>query len=191
MLRVTRRRVLTAGLGGGALLLVGGGLRWFAGGYALRPGEAAIGLSVKELCVVRAIVDALFPADGALPSGAALGVHQRIDEEVWSQPDDVRADLRDAIQVLEHCPPVFGFFGRLSALPRARREAVLRRVLASDIDVLVQAATALKQMAHLFYYGRSETWGAIGYDGPWQPVPQPPASTLAYRRLFERAVGRS
>ncbi|MFL5345709.1 MAG: hypothetical protein ACJ8AT_13015 [Hyalangium sp.] len=100
MLKMTRRRLLATGLGGGVLLLVGSGLRWFASGYQLLPGEAALGLSVKELCVVRSLVEEMFfPASGALPSGMALGVHQRVDEEVWSQPQAMREDLQSAIQL--------------------------------------------------------------------------------------------
>lgn len=184
MWNMTRRRLLTAGLGGGALLLAGSGLRWFSSGYALLAGEAAVGLSIKELCVVRSLVEMFFPASGALPSGVALGVHQRIDEEVWAQPPAMREDLRDALQLIEHAPPLFGLPGRMSGLDVAGRERAFQRLLDSDRDVVVQAAVALKQMAHLFYYGRPEVWKAIGYDGPWVAQPVPPASSVRYQELL-------
>jgi hypothetical protein len=190
MLKMTRRRLLAAGLGGGSLLLVGTGLRWFTSGYQLRAGEVALGLSVKELCVVRALVEMFFPALGALPSGVALGVHQRIDEEVWSQSQSVREDLQAALQLIEHGPPLFGFAGRMSSLDVSDREKAFQRMLASDQDVVVQAAVAFKQMAHLFYYGHPDTWKAIGYDGPWMPRPLPPESSARYQSLVTQAGAR-
>ncbi len=190
MLKMTRRRLLTAGLGGGTLLLMGSGLRWFTSGYELQAGEVVLGLSAKELCVVRALVEMFFPASGPLPSGVALGVHQRIDEEVWSQPPPMREDLQAPIQLLEHAPPLLGFASRLSGLDVAEREKAFQRMLASDQDVVVQAAVALKQMAHLFYYGHPDTWKAIGYDGPLVPQPLPPDSSARYQSLVTAAAGR-
>ena len=190
MWKMTRRRFLAAGIGGGSLLLAGSALRWFSSGYALLPGESAVGLSVKELCVVRSLVEAFFPATGALPSGVALGVHQRIDEEIWAQPPALREDLRDALQLIEHAPPLFGFAGRMSALDAPTRERAFGRLLASDQDVVVQAAVALKQLAHLFYYGHPDTWKALGYDGPWVHQPLPAESSLRYQALVARGPGR-
>jgi hypothetical protein len=151
----------------------------------------ALGLSVKELCVVRALVELFCPAADGLPSGVALGIHQRIDEEVWSQPDAVRADLQAALQLIEHSPPVFGFAGRMSALALPQREQVFARLLAAEQDVVVQAAVALRQMAHLFYYAHPDTWPALGYDGPWVPQPKPPPSSARYQELLRAAGGRA
>lgn len=180
----TRRRMLTFGVGGAALLACGGGLSWLTLGYRLAPGDAAIGLSVKELAIVRAIVEALLPADGDLPSGITLGVHQRIDEEVWSAPDAVRADLSAAIQLLEVLPPVFGHAGRLTRLRPEQRAAALAAMMTQGPTPVVQAATALKQMCHLFAYVHEATWPAIGYDGPWVAVARPPPSSVRYAELL-------
>ena len=126
----------------------------------------------------------MLPAEGEFPSGLQLRVHQRIDEEAWSAPDAVRSDLKAAIQLLEHLPPVFGFAGRLSMLAPDARVACLEAYSRSSLTPLVQASIALKQMAHLFYFANDETWGAIGFDGPWVKTPKPPASSLAYRELL-------
>jgi hypothetical protein len=189
MLKMTRRRFFTAGLGGGALLVMGSGLRWFAWDYRLRAGERALGLTVKEFCVVRSLVELFFPATEGLPSGVALGVHQRIDEEVWSQPQEVREELRAALHLLEHGPLLFGFPGRLSNLELPERERAFQRLLASERDVVAQAAVAFKQMAHLFYYGHPDTWKAIAYDGPWVPQPLPPESSVRYQALVAAGAG--
>jgi hypothetical protein len=179
--------MLALGGGGAALLGCGGALSWLTVGYALPPGDAPIGLSVKELAIVRAIVEAVLPEDGDLPSGLSLGVHQRIDEEVWSAPDDVRADLSAAIQLLEVLPPLYGFPGRLSRLRPDQRVAYLEALLRAGPTPIVQAVTALKQMCHLFAYVHDRTWAAIGYDGPWVSIPRPPPSSVRYAELLTAA----
>lgn len=183
----TRRRFLAAGMSGAALLGTGGLLRWVSSGYSLPPGHVALALSTKEMVVVRAIVDALFPGDGPLPSGLSLEVHQRVDEEVWAQPDDVRADLKAALQLLEHAPPFFGRLARLSSLPRAARADLYPTLLTRAPDVVVQAAVAIKQIGSLHYFSHPAVWPHLGYDGPWVPEPRPPASHVRYRELLARA----
>lgn len=184
----TRRRFLSAGIGGAALLGAGGLLgRWVASGYALPSGDVTLALSTKEMVVVRAIVDALFAGDDAFPSGLSLEIHQRVDEEVWAQPDEVRADLRAALQLLEHAPPFFGRLGRLSSLPREARVDVYQAMLTRGPDVVVQAAVALKQLTSIHYFAHPAVWPHLGYDGPWVKEPRPPASHLAYRARLAKA----
>ena len=72
-----RRTVLRLGVAGAALLAVGGGLAaWATAGYAslLDPTDVPVALSVKEMAVARALVDALFPGDDGFPAGIALGL---------------------------------------------------------------------------------------------------------------------
>lgn len=183
---VTRRRVLSFGLGGAAVLAAGGALSWLRLGYEVGPDDVPIGLSVKELAIVRAIVEALHPADGDLPSGLAIGVHQRIDEEVWSSNDETREDLKAAINALEHLPPLFGWRGRLTHLPAEERVAFLVRMSQTGPGPVARAATAIQQLCSLFYYGHPATWAAIGYDGPWVPA-RPPPSSLRYAELLRRS----
>jgi hypothetical protein len=187
----SRRRLLKGGLAGAALLGAGGALSWLRAGYSLPPGEIALALSVKEMRIVRAIVEALLPGGGGMPSGIDAGVHQRIDEELWSQPDDVRSDLAAAIQLLEHAPPIFGFFGRLTRLEPADRARAIGRMLEAGPDVIVQAAVAIKQLAHLFYFGHPDVWPHLGYDGSWVEHPRPPPSAVAYRAELHARRGPS
>ena len=58
-------------------------------------------------------------------------------------------------------------------------------MLAADKEVLVEAATALKQMIHLFTYACDEAWPAIGYDGP-RVARAAPESARAYAALTKR-----
>jgi hypothetical protein len=184
---LSRRRLLAFGAGGAALLGCGGALSWLTVGYSLPPGDVAVGLSVKELAIVRAIVEALLPEDGDLPSGLSLGVHQRVDEEVWSAPDDVRSDLRAAIQLLEVLPPLYGFPGRLTRLRPDQRLACLQALRTAGWTPIVQAVTALQQMCHLFAYVQPGSWPAIGYDGPWVGVERPPPSSVRYAEVLAAA----
>jgi hypothetical protein len=188
----SRRRFLTLSVGGAAAVAVGGGvLRWFAGGYAaqLAGTDAPVALSTKEFAVVRAFVDALLPAAEGFPSGVALGVHQRIDEELWSADARTRDDMKNGLQLFEHAPVLHGFAGRFTALSPDARTAYVYVTLEAKPGALQQVAFALKEMAYLFYYVAPETWRRVGYDGPWVRVNRPPDSQAAYQAAMRR--GRS
>jgi len=185
----TRRTVLIGLFGGGAFVAAASGLAWFTVGYELLPGEVPIATTAKEFVVMRSVVEALIPGGGGLPSGVDMGVAQRLDEELWSAPDEVAADLRAALLVIEHAPPLLGFAGRFSSLSIAARQDCLRAMLASDRDVFVQVVVAFKQMAFLFFYAHPETWGPIRYDGPWIADEKPPPTSIAYRALLAERRG--
>lgn len=168
------------------LALGGGTLRWVNGGYALAPGDVAIGLSVKQLAVARAIVDALAPGEDGWPSGIELGIHRAVDEQVWAADPGMADDLRRGLELIEHVPPLFGYLGRFSSLDRARRQALYEKLLRSRFDVLVQVATAFKQLVQLCYFANDRVWPLIGYDGPWVKDPKPPESAVAYAELVRK-----
>ncbi|MEQ1569364.1 MAG: gluconate 2-dehydrogenase subunit 3 family protein [Myxococcota bacterium] len=178
----SRRRLLAFGVGGAAALAAGSAFGWLRLGYSVPPDDRPIALTVKELAVVRAIVDAVLPQDGDLPAGLALGVHQRIDEEVWAQSDAVRADLKSAIGAVEHLPPLFGFAGRLTRLDPPARLAALDAMARRGPGPIVQAVGALRQLCALFYYGHPAVWPALGYGGP-RVAASPPASAARYAAL--------
>lgn len=184
------RRVALFGLGGAALLTCGGGLSWVSLGYGLPQGARPIGLTLKQLCIVVAIVEALLPADGDLPSGTSLGVHQRIDEEVWSASAGLADDLRSAIGIIEHLPPLYGFYGRFTRLSVEDRLACFDMLLRAGPTPIVQSAVALKQLCSFFYWSHETTWQAISYDGPWVKRAVPPASSLRYAELLAQATQR-
>jgi hypothetical protein len=189
--RVSRRRLIQLGIGGSILLAAGGGaLSWLTRGYRLLPGEAAIGLGQKELCVARAVVEALLPGGEGFPSGVELGIPQRIDEEAWAADDETRSDLSAALDLIEHAPPLIGVFGRLSALDIPERTRALEAMMRHSWDVVAKSAIAIRQLCLVFYFSRDETWAPIGYEGPWLPVARPPDSAHRYAELFaERARG--
>lgn len=180
----TRRTVLLGGFGAGVFVAAASGWAWMSVGYSLPANTVAIALTEKELAVVAALTEALVPGENGMPSGLTLGVPQRVDEEVWAAPPTIQDDLKGALLVLEHAPPLCGFASRFTHLDADARRECLRAMLASDKAVLVQAATALKQMIHLFTYARDEAWPAIGYEGP-RVKRVVPDSARAYAALLK------
>lgn len=192
MPELSRRQFVQLGLGGAlALGLSGALLRWVRAGYRLQPGEVAIALSDKQLSVARALVDALAPGDDGMPSGVELGLHQQIDEQVWAADPHMTGDLRAALELIEHVPPLFGHLGRLTSLDREARQDVIESMLCSQRDLFVQVAFGFKQLVQMLYYANDAVWPHIGYDGPWQPKPVPPDSSLRYAALLRQARGPS
>ncbi len=187
-----RRQLLQVGVGGAALLALGGAsLRWLGSGYALRTGEVALGMSVKQWCVARSLVEALTPGGDGLPTGAELGLIQQIDEQVWAADEGMARDLCAALELVEHVPPLFGHLGRFSSLSVAARQDVFDRMLRSRRDLFVQVAVGLKQLVQICYFADQRVWPAIGYDGPWVKEARPPASALAYQKLLVDRRGRA
>ncbi|HEX7601146.1 MAG TPA: gluconate 2-dehydrogenase subunit 3 family protein [Polyangiaceae bacterium] len=189
-----RRRFLKLGLGGAILLAIGGGaFKWLGSGYGtlVTGDERPVALTTKEFAVVKSVVRALLPADGALPSGESLGIAQRIDEELWAASADTRSDLKAGLQVLEHATIMNGYASRFTALEPAKQREYLTKLLNGSNDTLRQVAGGLRQIVHIFYYARPETWKAIGYDGPLVPKAVPPDSHLAYAKLLGKSGGAS
>lgn len=187
--KLTRRRLLQAGVAGGVLLGVLGLVRGLSGD---RPtGEdRAIGLSPSGFLVGRALVEALLPAEDGFPSGLELGIHQRLDEEVWASPPAVRDDVESALTLLEWAPPVVGRYSRLSHLNPAERLACFDALLRSRPRLVVAAAVSLKQMLHAFYHADPAVWAGMGYEGPFVRTPVLHASSVRYHELLELARQR-
>ena len=186
---LSRRRFLTLSASGAVVVAAGGGVfRWFALGYPaqLGPTDTPVALSAKEFAIVRSLVEALLPATDGFPSGVALGVHQRIDEELWSTTASTRRDMKNGLQLFEHATPLHGFSSRFTSLSPSARVAYLDALLRTKPGALQQVAFALKEMAYIFYYAHTETWKRVGYEGPWVRVARPPDSSLAYQELLRR-----
>lgn len=174
------RRTLGRGLLGG--LAVGAtGLGWvFVGGYGLPDGDTPLATSHKEWAVVRALVEALLPEADGLPSGLSIGVHTRVDEELWSCDQATADSLRRGLAMIELAPLLMGQGSRLSRLPPQTRVSAFEAIMASSKRPLASAAKSWLRLLHLFYYADSRTYAAIGYDGPWVKTAVPTPSGLAY-----------
>lgn len=186
---LTRRRLLQVGAAGGLVIAALGLVRGLSGGRPTDP-DRAIALSPSGFLIGRALVEALLPAEDGFPSGLELGVHQRLDEEVWASPPVVRDDLESALTLLEYAPPVVGRYSRLSHLDPAERLACFEALLRSRPRLVVAAAVSLKQMLHAFYHAHPAVWAGMGYEGPFVQTPVPHASSLRYAELLAAARQR-
>ncbi len=186
---LSRRKLFRLGAVGAASVAVGGGLlRWFRFGYAshLSGDDLPLALSLKELAIVKAVVEAMLPEADGFPSGVSLRVHQGVDEQVWAADPAVRSDFKNGLQLLEHGTLLFGYSSRLSALPPEQRCACLDRMINDHGEVVRQAAFAVKELVHLLYYADERVWKLIGYEGPLVPKAVPPQSAVAYRELLAK-----
>jgi hypothetical protein len=181
-----RRSFLKLGLLGAVALAAGGSLRWFTYGYRREPGEITLALSTKELCIVKAVIRALLPASDEFPSGESLGVAQRVDEQLWAAPRDVRSQFGAGLRLFEHAPVLHGYAGRFTSLSPDEQRAYFQDLLVGKNASLRQIAAGLKQVVHLLYYARPEVWPKIGYDGPWVPAAVLPDSRVAYLDLLSK-----
>jgi hypothetical protein len=182
-----RRSFLKLGLGGAIVLAVGGAaLKYLVLGYGamLDAGDKPTALSTKEFAIVKALVKALVPADGPLPSGDALGVAQRVDEELWSATPELCAEMKAGLQLFEHGTTLHGMGTRFTALDPAMQRTYMALLLDGGNDTLRQVASGLRQVIHLFYWGNPATWKAIDYDGPLVAKAVPPDSHVAYSKLI-------
>ena len=143
-----------------------------------------VALSAHHLAVLTALVDALHPGDGGRPAALAIGVPQRIDEELYFAPERFREQIGLALDLLEYGGLVAGFRGRFSRLDRERRARVVLGLLDHRIGLARRVAAGLAQIANGFYYADERTWEGIGYDGPWVPR-SPPASEAHYRARLD------
>jgi hypothetical protein len=180
--KFSRRSALSVG-GVAGLLLLGIGtvrLRVFA---PVVPHADFLVLGQREKHTVDALVAALFPADGALPSGESVGLARALDEQIWAAVPAARADMLAALLLLECVPPVFGSLATFSSLDAAARTRVFEAMLRSKRDVFCRVAVGLKQLLSIAYYSAPATWEVLGYDGPWVKNAKPPPSAIRYAHL--------
>lgn len=168
--RISRRRLLRWGLGGG-LLLGAGALLWRPGPGA-RPRPAGVAslraLDDTEAAILAAVAARLLDP-GAEPQAAPPDLARTV-----SFIDGFLADAHPGVR--EEMRALLGAFERLGPLAVARR-ARFTELAPGAQDAVLDAwqrgprgmrmgFTAMKQLAYMAHYGRDATWPGIGYDGP-------------------------
>ncbi len=97
-----------------------------------------------------------------------VDVAVEVDRLAWRMGRRVRSDIRWMLRIFEHGTHLFDLKGkRFTRLARADQEQYLRGWMESSLGARRMVFRALKLLSALGYYGMSETWAAIGYDGPW------------------------
>ncbi|MEB2321643.1 MAG: hypothetical protein OZ921_03945 [Sorangiineae bacterium] len=158
---VRRRRVL--GYFAGGLAAGAGGLTWLrVSGYQV-PADVAERLAV--LAPWQYVVVEAFGRRVLAPR--PIGIGSYTDEYLRGL---AATDLRDVgrfIAYLEHLAPVVaGYARRFTALAPEAQDRVLGSLEESRIELLRAGFQALKAMAMMAYWRRSESWAEIGYGGP-------------------------
>lgn len=161
---LSRRRVLKGAVAAATLLATGAGALLSLRGCAPRV-DGLRCLSDHEHRTLTALADALFPAGGAFPLGAAsLDLARTFDGYLADEEDDRRADLKKALLLLEYGPVIFdGRAATFSHLSQEERLAHFDRWQTSDDVVRRQVALAFRKFLSVVFYDRPEVWSSIGY----------------------------
>jgi hypothetical protein len=149
-----------------AVLLAAALWRVFGGYRPAPPGTQA--LARRELALVSAVADAMFPAGGAIPpSGREAGVAGYLDRLVAASQPRQRMLMRALFFLFEHGTVFFpapgGLRGlrRFSALDPAQREAVLEQWRTSGLFVRRLCFTSLRALCTLGYFASPEVLRAL------------------------------
>ncbi len=129
---------------------------------ATRPASVLV---ESQRALLTDVLDQLIPSTGKLPAAGALGVPDYIDRVVAGSTDLRRAILEALLQIdatagREHS-------GAFSELEGSRKDAVLRRVEASEPELF----QALLRQAYNGYYSDATVITGLGLEArPPQPV---------------------
>ncbi len=168
--RVSRRRILEAGL---AAAFAIGGVAAFAlrtGGYA-PPGRTLASLSGWQFDVVkhaaRRIVAPDRPDDRTIPTADEVDVAAFVDAWLSHVTRRVRRDLGRFLAYVEHVAPLAsGYASRFTRLGPAEQDRVLASIESSSSSLLRAGFDGLKSLVFMGYYRDARTWAIVGYDGP-------------------------
>lgn len=165
----SRRSLLKLGLGGTALLAIGGtglSLRAPVPVPALGPLQV---FSAREHSICAAIADTLCPGVDGLLSASELGVPAKLDALLASTHPGIGKEIRQVLHLVENPVASLLFDQRLtpfSHLDAAGRAAALELWRSSGLLVRRQAYKGLHGLINAAYWGDTRTYGHTGYPGP-------------------------
>lgn len=186
---LSRRRFLkisglaAAALAGGSALVMSGGGEHYR--RLLPPGAKPQILSEKELAVLCAVCDRLFPNEPGWLSAREARLAERLDRELAFHTPKMQSDFKAALLVIEHGGVLHLTATRFTKLPPEEQDVLLEK-MAEGTALERQVVSSLKVMGSFFFYNDERTWGAIHYDGPRVELPSPP---LADSRVAPRRNG--
>lgn len=167
---ISRRSLIKRGIFGG-VLLAGGGLASL-GSRSSRlvvPLRELKHLSEAQYSVFSAIAARVIPEGNGFPSTRVVQVAEKVDEVLGKLHPTDRAELLQAISLLENSLAAFLLDARVTPFTRLDGEGQDRALRAwRDSRFLMRrsAYRAMKLMVTAAYYGSPESWEAVGYPGP-------------------------
>lgn len=165
----TRRALLQLGIGGTALLALGGVGLSLQRTRLVAPRSPLLVLDAREFSVLVAVAEAISPGAAGLPPASALGVAERVDILLsWLHPGDAN-DVKLALQLVENAVPGL-LFGEGRARPfsmcsLAQRAAVFESMRHSFLPLRRTLWKALSGLVTGAYWSRPEAWLHTGYPG--------------------------
>lgn len=175
---LSRRTVLRYGLGGAALLAVGGVGLGLRPGVLREPKAPLRALDAVAFSVLAAVAERVAPGGQGFPAASALGVPEKVDALLASSDPGLAAEVSQALKLLENALTGLLLEGRtrpFTACSAAEQDAVLESWRTSGLLVRRQVYKALRGLCASAYYASPETYAAVGYPGP-------PAALLAAAR---------
>lgn len=187
--QLTRRRFVRLGLGGTALLGLGGLFAYQSSGYEVPSATAArlLILTPKEFLIVSAVSARILRRDADdLPLPEEVDAAFTIDRLVADLDAPNRTDLLRLLHALEHALPLsIGVPSRFTRASAEEQDALLLRMSTHEVGLLRGAFDALKSLCVMAYFSHPLTWDAIGYDGPM--VARPAEGWVSAARLLRGA----
>ena len=163
-----RRRFLTGGVSGVALLAVGTLLPAGCRSYPTPDADLRI-FDATEYAIMNAAAARLLGVPGRVGSDSGqIDVAANVDRLVSAWDVEAQRQLRTMLRLFEHGTYLFDLqrkrFTRLSA---EQQDLYLRGWMSSTLGVRRTVFRAIKALASLGFYPDPRVWRRLGYDGPW------------------------
>ncbi len=164
---LSRRRLLTLGIGSAVLLAVGGGVALslnaaWADGKLQPPGRAIFA------AVLPGVLGELLPTGAPRAAAIAAGV-DRVDALIASLPAHSQGELAQLLSLLSTAPGRRGLADLAPDWPEATPAEVqtaLQGMRVASLSLKQQAYFALHDASVGAYFSERDTWGLMGYPGP-------------------------
>jgi hypothetical protein len=107
-------------------------------------------------------------ASGSVVSPDDVDVAGFIDKYIASMRPKLKKDLLAFLGLLEQVLPLSsGHVSRFTQLDEEAQDDVLRKLEASESEMLRGGFQGMKSLVFMGYYRDPRTWAVLGYEGPW------------------------
>lgn len=163
-----RRSWLKLGLGGAAVLAVGGGALSLIG-PGMQQGRLAPSGRVVFVHTARALLDGSLPVLPAQRAAALQGLVERTDVLVAALPSHAQQELSQLLALLASGigrRALAGLSSDWAEASTAEIQNALQTMRTSSLVLRRQAYQALHDIAGAAYFADRSTWPQLGYPGP-------------------------